>query len=108
MHDLYSSTAFEEKYTYSGHDLGAVWTPEKTTFRVWAPTAEEVTVNLYQSGTPHSDDLLEQLPMTPDVNGTWVAEHAGDLNGTYYTYLVIVDGQMQPVDIQLFYEMMKL
>lgn len=95
MHDLYSSTAFEEKYTYSGHDLGAVWTPEKTTFRVWAPTAEEVTVNLYQSGIPHADDLLEQLHMTPDVCGTWVAEHAGDLNGTYYTYLVIVDGHMQ-------------
>ena len=52
MHDLYSSQAFEEKYTYTGCDLGAVWTPMKTVFRVWAPTAETASVNLYRSGTP--------------------------------------------------------
>ncbi len=94
MHDYYSSSAFEEKYTYKGHDLGAVWTPQKTSFRVWAPTAEDVTVNLYRSGTAHTDDLLGQLHMKPDENGTWVAERMGDLNGIYYTYLVLVDGQI--------------
>ena len=92
MNEVYSSSAFEEKYTYTGTDLGAAWMPQKTTFRVWAPTAEEVIVNLYRSGTAHTDDLLEQLHMQPDVNGTWVAERAGDLNGVYYTYLVMVDG----------------
>jgi len=91
MHEAYSSSAFEEKYTYTGRDLGATWTPGKTTFRLWAPTATEVTVNLYRSGTPHADDLLFQLHMTPDVAGTWVAERVGDLNGLYYTYLVMVD-----------------
>ena len=94
MHDLYSSAAFEEKYTYGGHDLGATWAPGKTTFRVWAPTAEEVTINLYRSGTPSTDDLLAQIHMRPDVNGTWVAERVGDLNGIYYTYLVLVDGHI--------------
>ena len=94
MLDLYSSNAFEEKYAYTGSDLGAVWTPQKTTFRVWAPTAEEVTVNLYRGGTAGADDLLSQLHMKPDVNGTWVAERVGDLNGIYYTYLVLVDGQI--------------
>ena len=94
MHDYYSSSAFEEKYTYKGRDLGAFWTPQKTTFRLWAPTAEEVTINLYRSGTPNTDDLLGQIHMTADVNGTWVAERVGDLNGLYYTYLVLVDGQI--------------
>ena len=94
MHDLYSSDAFEAKYTYAGTDLGATWTPEKTTFRLWAPTAEEVTINLYRSGTADTDDLLGQLHMQPDVNGTWVAERVGNLNGIYYTYLVMVDGQI--------------
>ena len=94
MHDLYSSAAFEAKYTYAGNDLGANWAPSKTTFRLWAPTAEEVTVNLYRSGTPGTDDLLAQVHMQQDVNGTWVAERVGDLNGVYYTYLVLVDGHI--------------
>jgi len=38
MYEQYSSQEFEEKYTYSGN-LGAFWTPEKTAFRLWAPTA---------------------------------------------------------------------
>ncbi len=86
--NLYSTEDFEKEYTYTGDDLGATWTSEKTTFRVWAPTADAVKVNLYASGTEGTDDLLEQLEMTADVNGTWVAEKEGDLNGTYYTYLV--------------------
>lgn len=94
MYDLYSTTEFEEKYTYSGNDLGAAWTPQQTTFRLWAPTAQEVTINLYRSGTPHADDLLCQLHMRPDKNGTWIAERVGDLSGLYYTYLVLVDGQI--------------
>lgn len=94
MFEVYSSQTFEEKYTYSGHDLGATWSPQKTFFRLWAPTAEEVTINLYRSGTPGTDDLLTQLHMIPDEKGTWVAERMGDLNGLYYTYLVLVDGSM--------------
>ena len=84
----YSTKDFEDKYTYTGTDLGAVWTKEKTVFRVWAPTAISARVRLYKSGTLGANDLLEQLEMRPDANGTWVAEKAGDLNGVYYTYLV--------------------
>ena len=35
---VYSSEDFESKYTYSG-ELGFKWSPEKTFFRLWAPTA---------------------------------------------------------------------
>ena len=94
MFDLYSTKEFEEKFTYSGSDLGASWSPERTVFRLWAPTAEEVTVSLYRSGNADSHDLLEQIPMRPDIQGTWLAEKEGDLNGVYYTYLVMVDGQI--------------
>ena len=84
----YSTKEFESKYTYAGTDLGAVWTREKTVFRVWAPTAISVRLRLYKTGIPGANDLLEQLEMRSDVNGTWVAEKTGDLNGVYYTYLV--------------------
>ncbi|MBQ9166037.1 MAG: type I pullulanase [Oscillospiraceae bacterium] len=93
MPNVYSTEAFEGEFTYEGDDLGAAWTAEKTSFRLWAPTAAAVKVNLYEGGTAGEDDLIEQLEMTQDVNGTWVASKDGDLNGTYYTYLVDVDGE---------------
>ena len=90
---LYSTAEFESQYTYEGDDLGATWTEEATTFRVWAPTADAVKINLYRGGTAGVEDLMEQIPMTADVNGTWTATCRGDLNGVYYTYQVDVDGK---------------
>lgn len=90
MPNIYSTEKFEKEYTYTGKDLGAVWTKEKTTFKVWAPTAEMVKVNLYQEGTPDVNDLTEQLKMQPGENGVWTVERTGDLNGVYYTYEVTV------------------
>ena len=86
----YTTKKFESQYTYAGNDLGAVWSPECTRFRLWAPTAKAVFLNLYQSGTHGTNDLIRSVPMTADVKGTWIAQVVGDLNGTYYTYLVTV------------------
>ena len=91
---IFSTEEFEQQYTYTGNDLGATYSKEKTAFRVWAPTADAVSVRLYQSGTEGTDDLIEEVPMTADVSGTWVAEKSGDLNGTYYTYVVTI-GEIQ-------------
>ena len=91
--NIYSTEEFESAYTYEGDDLGATWTKEATTFRLWAPTASAVSVNLYASGTEGTDDLVNTVEMTADVNGTWVATVEGDLNGTYYTYSVNRKGE---------------
>ena len=88
----YSTQDFESKYTYEGDDLGANWSQSETFFRLWAPTATAVKINLYATGDYRVNDLIEQVEMTPDVSGTWVATVQGDLNGTYYTYSVDVDG----------------
>ena len=90
--EWYSSEEFESQYYYDGDDLGATWSAASTFFRVWAPTATAVKLNLYESGTAGTDDLLRQVEMTADVSGTWTATVEGDLNGVYYTYLVDVDG----------------
>ncbi|MBQ4530673.1 MAG: type I pullulanase [Lachnospiraceae bacterium] len=87
----FSSEAFEEQYTYEGDDLGAVYSKEKTNFRVWAPTAEKVSVNFYQSGD--GDDLTETVEMTAAEKGTWTYEKEGDAAGIYYTYSVTVNGK---------------
>ena len=93
MPDYYGTSEFEDAYTYSGNDLGATWTKEATTFRVWAPTAEAVSVNLYKSGDSAANDFIEKISMTSDVNGTWVATKSGDLNGVYYTYSATFNGK---------------
>ena len=93
MHDFYSSKAFENAFTYTGQDLGASWSQEKTTFRLWAPTAKSVSVNLYHGGTAGTDDRITSLPMRYDTQGTWLVEKSGNLNGVYYTYQVEVGGQ---------------
>lgn len=93
MPNIYSTSSFEEEYTYTGDDLGATWTKEATTFRLWAPLASAVKVNLYKSGTEGTNDLIEQIEMKADVNGTWVATKSGDQNGVYYTYSVTNNGE---------------
>lgn len=92
MREMYSTAAFESRFTYSGDDLGARWSREGTHFRLWAPTAQGVEIQLYAGGTPGTGDLLTQLPMTPGEAGTWTAYLPGDQNGRYYTYFVTVEG----------------
>ena len=92
--NTYSAKEFETEYTYTGDDLGATWSAESTTFRVWAPTAAAVSVNLYTSGAAGTDDKTDSIEMTKDVNGTWVVTVDGDLNGVYYTYSVNVQGKV--------------
>ena len=89
----YSSEEFEAEFTYNGSDLGATYSKEQTVLRVWAPTAQDMKVRLYAYGHPDQQaEPSEELAMTPDVNGTWVLTLEGDRHGTYYTYLVNVDG----------------
>lgn len=92
----YSTKEFEDSYSYKGTDLGANWTVDATTFKVWAPTAEQVQVALYESGTAGTEDRIRTLEMTRGAKGSaeagvWTATAQGNLNGTYYTYLVQVE-----------------
>ena len=69
------ATYFNDELVYDGNDLGAVYTKEKTTFRIWTPAAGKVSLNLYEQGD--GDNLIETIPMTADVKGTWVCEKTG-------------------------------
>ena len=90
MFEAFSSPEFESKYTYSGRDLGAVWSPNETVFKLWAPTADAVYLHLYHSGNAENQDLIAKIPMLKSENGTWVHTAEGDLNGIYYTFSVTV------------------
>lgn len=88
MNKILGSAYFDDAMAYDGDDLGATYTKEKTSFKVWAPTASEVSLNLYEQGA--GDNLIETLPMTAGDKGVWSCEKQGDLNGVYYTYSIKV------------------
>lgn len=81
---------FDEVFYYDGDDLGVTYTPEQTTFRLWAPTASEASVMIYNSS---DGALVERKPMVRDVRGTWVLTVDGDCNHWYYTFGVQVGSQ---------------
>ncbi len=87
--DMYSTSAFEDEYNYDGDDLGSTWSKDSTTFKVWAPTADSVKVNLYESGTKGSADIITSYDMTSADKGVWEVKVDGDLNGKYYTYTAV-------------------
>ncbi|MBR6377048.1 MAG: hypothetical protein IKS05_04700, partial [Oscillospiraceae bacterium] len=93
---VFDSKAFVERYSYDGDDLGAVLSGGKTVFKLWAPTASKVVLNLFAEG--EGGAALRQLDMTPGEKGVWAAE-ADCGAGTYYTYSVTTAlGTQEAVD----------
>lgn len=101
-----SETAFaaEKKYSheldkqaYSGNDLGANYTKEKTTFKVWAPSASKVYLKRYTTGSDQEQGarVISTLKMLKGDNGIWYYTVFGDIKNTYYTYIVTTDGKEQ-------------
>lgn len=78
---------------YDGTDLGAVYSKDHTQFRLWAPTAEAVSVCFYAKGD--GGEVIEEMEMEKSEGGTWLYEKDGDLHKLYYTYKVTVDGVTQ-------------
>ncbi len=81
---IIESDAFNARYLYTGNDLGNTYTSSSTAFRVWAPTANAVSLLTYATAT--ADPTV--TPMIASDKGTWVATLSGDQNGTIYDYRV--------------------
>ena len=105
MPNIYSSSEFEDVYTYDGDDLGATYAPESTTFKVWAPTADKVELNLYATGSDEEEGAanlgtfaMEKQKTVVEgeetFQGVWIKTVEGDLKNVYYTYSVSVDGRV--------------
>ena len=82
---IFDSPAFEAKYTYAGDDLGAIIHGDATTFKVWAPTASKVVLNLFEAG--NDGKAFATVDMVRANQGVWTADYACG-HGTYYTYSV--------------------
>lgn len=91
----YSLKEFKNKYIYSERDLGINYSKEKTIFKLWAPTADEVNIRLYATGSDEETDSKDMgsFKMKRLNKGVWIKEFESDLNGVYYDYRPIIDGE---------------
>ncbi len=81
----------EDYPIYDKKDLGFVYSPKSTAFRLWSPMAQEVKLNVYSSG--NGDNLEMTYLMKRDKAGTWTYKISGDLKDKYYTYQVRQNGE---------------
>jgi pullulanase len=77
------ATADFDGFLYPKDDLGAIYHPESTSIKLWAPTARSVRIALFADATSTNTTLI---PMTRDRNGVWSATLTGDQDGKYYLY----------------------
>ena len=89
---LYDST-FDSKYNYDG-ELGAIYSPTQTEFKVWSPVSKSIELRIYDNGTPTSisqslgNDTFQKYDMVKGEKGVFSKTVDGDLEGKYYTYVV--------------------
>ena len=94
---IFDTEYFLSNLTYDGKDLGATIHGDSTTFKVWAPTASRVVLNLFTSG--HEGGAYKNVEMIKGERGVWsCTENCG--HGTFYTYSVTtIVGTQEAVDI---------
>lgn len=76
------------KLEYNG-DLGAKYSKESTKFTLWAPTANEVSVYLYEDE--------KSIPMVKGDKGQWEVVIDGDLKNKFYNYKVKINEKINTV-----------
>ena len=89
-----AAMALDSEYAYDG-ELGAIYSPEATTFKVWAPLATEVKLNRYATGSDDEEGAenlgsveMEKLMEGGNWTGVWTTTVSGDIVNTYYTYTI--------------------
>ena len=94
---LYESAEFKKQNIYEGNDLGATYNGASTTFKVWAPVADKISVCIYEKGTSEEegDKLIATKAMTKGEKSVFACEVSdlGDLHGKFYTYVVETEGE---------------
>lgn len=75
-----------DKLYYTEKTLGPIYTPKKTTFNIWAPTATEVNLIEYVS-----DENFTLHPMKKQKDGVFTLTINGNLDGFIYNYQIKFD-----------------
>lgn len=86
------SEEFDREYAYDGKDLGAVYTPQGTDFKLWAPFADRVELCLYGNGD-REKNISRLLDMEKQEKGVWYHRISEDMHGQYYDYRIWTAGE---------------
>lgn len=86
-------TSFELYPVRSGSLTEMEYAPEATQFTLWAPTADEVRLMLYEAG--EGGHAYETVSMERAEEGTWKAKVEKDLKGKFYTFNVKIGEKWQ-------------
>jgi len=73
----------DDLYAYDG-ELGVSWLGALPTLRVWAPTARQVTLHLFEDAGPSTP--ATPVAMTRDGNGVWSVTGNASWKWQYYLY----------------------
>ena len=86
-----------EKLPYYDGPLGFELNEKETIFRLWAPTADEVTLNLYNDGL--FGPKFKEKNLIKHHDGHWEVSIQKNLEGIYYDYLIKTnDTSFQTID----------
>ena len=83
---------FSSKYNYDGQ-LGLKVTEEFIELRVWAPEADSVSVNIYESGDISDNAISTTIPMDYQEKGVFWTKIDKSYMGRFYTYMVNRNGE---------------
>ena len=86
------SKEFSSKYNYDGQ-LGLKVTEEFIELRVWAPEADSVSVNIYESGDISDNAISTTIPMDYQEKGVFWTKIDKSYMGRFYTYMVNRNGE---------------
>ena len=86
-------TSYELYPVRSGNLTEMEYEPTATRFTLWAPTADEVRLMLFETG--EGGHAYETISMEPAEEGTWKAEVKKDLKGKFYTFNVKIGDKWQ-------------
>lgn len=87
----YSSPEFREHYIYDENDLGVTCTDSGTSFKLWSPSADSVTLNLYHEGS--GGEAYIHIPMEKEDKGVWSWLSGENMHGVYYDYSLSFEGE---------------
>lgn len=81
LDDLYASAV-------AGTTLGVGFAGSKPTFRLWAPTAQTVTLLTWPAGS--AGDPVRRVASRDDASGAWTVKGASSLKGAEFLWEVVV------------------
>lgn len=105
---IVSTERFDQHYFYQGHDLGPQYTRTMTTFKVWAPTANQVSLHILghaeaiaqanytlhcAPNTEKGNFCDEFYPMERGHKGVYTVTVHGDLDEIAYVYELNFNGE---------------